>query len=87
MIRSVRTSGVEYLKRNILKYGYNSSAILANAVGTGDKQKFRILDGMHRITALQELGKEFPDQWADFKPIINLYRPFHRHEEIAIAQG
>ena len=87
MIRNVRASGVEYLKKNILKYGYNSSAILANAVGVGENQKFRILDGMHRITALQELAKEFPKQWGDFKPIVNLYRPFQRHEEIAIAQG
>lgn len=47
---------------DIIKRGWIDSSIHVNVVGKGQNIRYRVIDGMHRITALQQLKKKFPEE-------------------------
>jgi hypothetical protein len=62
-IRDVRQQGVNALKGAILEHGWTGSTISATEVGRGTDKKYAVIDGMHRITALNQLIAEYPENF------------------------
>ena len=94
MIRAVRPSGVKVLKEAFAREGYQQTAIACNEVKKGGAVKYRIIDGMHRVTALQQLMEEKPDvyegeigfyDFSGFTILVNIYKNFTKSDEIAVA--
>ena len=66
-IRAIRQQGVDALKKAIVENGWAGSTICATEVGSGTSKTYAIIDGMHRITALQQLSQERAER---FKSIL-----------------
>ena len=85
-IRAVRLSGVKKITDSIAKEGWSVSTIITNK--TSKEGVFRVIDGMHRVEAakwcLVHMPEVFKPGW---KIQISVYKPFLRHEEIAIANS
>ena len=66
-IRPIKEEGVEKLMGNIRLNGWTPSSVVfvkAPPPTTPDDQKrFGVIDGMHRVTALQRLNRENPEGW------------------------
>ena len=95
-IREVRASGVKMLKEAIRNNGFHGSAIIVNEITINGSTQYRVIDGMHRVTALNELSVEYPKLFKgcififnmlDAKILVNVYLQFERSEEIFIANS
>lgn len=92
--RPVRESGVAYLKEQILQHGFlQFNAILVNEIPGTDPQRYRIIEGAHRITALRRIlmaNAENDPRLSEIQDsvrtiTVKVYKKFDRLTELLVA--
>lgn len=74
IIRPITEIGVQFIKKEILANGYIDS--FPKVYFDKDTEKYTVLDGNHRITALQQLATELPSKYGEFSIKCHLFKSF-----------